>query len=85
MIRLLRLLPVLLISFGALAIRPATAARLTCDYLVTCYSNLPKSSYADPSWRYSHQCCDLQNHTTIWYVYIDSANRWHLVGSTIQP
>jgi hypothetical protein len=52
---------------------------------VTCYAYLPQYSYANPSWRYSHQCCDLQNHTTIWNVYIDSADNWYLVSSTIDP
>jgi hypothetical protein len=85
MTRLLRLLPVLLIAFSTMAIRPATAARPACFGLVTCYSNLPKHQYADPSWRYSHACCDLDNHTTVWYVYIDSLNHWHLCGTTILP
>jgi hypothetical protein len=81
---LLRSLTLLLFAFGVIATRPAPAAQ-TCDYLVTCYDYLPKSQFADPSWQYSHQCCDVNDHTTIWNVYIDFRNRWHLVSSNIQP
>lgn len=71
---------------GALAVaatHPAPAQ--SCDALVTCFDYLPKHGYPDPSWQYSHQCCDLENHTTVWYVYIDSGSQWHLVSSTIPP
>ena len=83
MAKLLRTLVVLLFVLGVSAARPAVAA--TCDYLVTCFDYLPQHQYADPSWVYSHQCCDLCNHTTIWYVYIDFRGRWHLVSTNIQP
>lgn len=83
MTKLLRTLTFLLFTFGVLAIRPATAQ--TCDYLVTCFDYLPEHQFADPSWQYSHQCCDLDDHTTIWNVYIDFRNRWHLVSTNIQP
>lgn len=74
-------LAILLLALTALATRPATAA--TCSALVTCYSNLPKHSYPQSTWQYSHQCCDLQNHTTVWNVYIDRLGKWHLVSSNI--
>jgi hypothetical protein len=84
MTRLLSALTVLLFAFGVFATQPA-AAYPTCDYdLVTCYSDLPEYSFADPAWQYSHQCCDLEDHTTIWNVYI-FGNRWYLVTSNIQP
>jgi hypothetical protein len=82
MTRLLLALTVLLFAFGVFATQPAAA---TCNNLVTCYAYLPEHSYPDPSWQYSHQCCDLEDHTTIWNVYIDFRGRWHLVGSNIPP
>lgn len=83
MTRLLLALTILLFAFGVLATQPAAAS--TCDYLVTCYAYLPEHQYPQSSWQYSHQCCDLEDHTTIWNVYIDFRGRWHLVSSNIQP
>jgi hypothetical protein len=83
MTRLLLALTVLLFAFGVFATQPAAAT--TCNHLVTCYAYLPKHPYPDPSWNYSHQCCDLDNHTTVWNVYIDFRGKWHLVSSNIQP
>jgi hypothetical protein len=83
MTRILRTLPFLLFGFGVLAL-PAVASA-NCDNLVTCFDYLPEHQTADPSWQYSHQCCDLQDHNTIWYVYIDFRGHWHLVSTNIQP
>jgi hypothetical protein len=83
MTRLLLALTALLFAIGVFATQPAAAT--TCNNLVTCYAYLPEHQYADPSWTYSHQCCDLEDHTTIWNVYIDFRGRWHLVSSNIQP
>ena len=83
MTRFLRALAVLLFAFCVFAPQPAAAA--TCNQLVTCYAYLPEHWYPDPSWQYSHQCCDLEDHTTIWNVYIDFRNKWHLVSSNIPP
>ncbi|HEV7508946.1 MAG TPA: hypothetical protein VGS07_28985 [Thermoanaerobaculia bacterium] len=82
MTKLLRLLAVLLFVFAA---RPAAATLCNNGPMVTCFDYLPQYQTADPSWRYSHQCCDLHNHTTVWYVYIDSADNWYLVGTDIPP
>jgi hypothetical protein len=65
----------LLLAVTVFAAAPASAI------IPTCY-NLPKSNYADPTWTYSHQC---REGTQIWYVYIDSLGRWHLVSTTIMP
>ena len=81
---LLRALTVLLFVFGVFGTQPA-AAGPTCDALVTCYGYLPEHQTANPAWRYSHQCCDLEDHTTIWNVYIDWRGKWHLVSTNIQP
>lgn len=82
MTRSLLALTALLFAFGVFATQPAAAA---CNNLVTCYAYLPEHSYPHPSWQYSHQCCDLEDHTTIWNVYIDFRGKWHLVSSNIQP
>jgi hypothetical protein len=74
--KLLRFFALLLFAAAIHAGRPADAA------IPKCYSNLPYSSYPDPSWTYSHQCYE---GTTLRYVYIDPLGRWHLVGSTILP
>lgn len=66
----------LLFSLAALSALPAAAN------IPTCYSNLPKHSYPDPSWTYSHQC---KEGSQIWYVYIDFRGRWHLTSSNILP
>jgi hypothetical protein len=71
----MRLVIGVLLAIIVFTAQPAAA------FIPTCY-NLPKSQVADPSWRYSHQC---REGTTIWYVYIDSLERWHLVSTTIQP
>ncbi|HEY0606935.1 MAG TPA: hypothetical protein VGD58_28710 [Herpetosiphonaceae bacterium] len=73
----MRLFAGLLLAATVFTARPATAAQ----FIPTCY-NLPKHAYADPTWRYSHQC---REGTTIWNVYIDTLERWHLVSSNIQP
>ena len=86
MAKLLRTLTVLLFLGTVLTASPAAAQ--TCDYLVTCFDYLPEHQTPHPAWQYSHQCCDLNDHTTIWYVYIDFADRWHLVrtqGPVIDP
>lgn len=83
MTKLLRRLTFLLFISGVLAALPATAQ--SCDYLVTCYAYLPEHQVAESLWVYSHQCCDLEDHTTIWDVYIDFRNRWHLVSTSIPP
>ena len=83
MIRLPLALALLPFAAGVFANQPAPAA--TCSNLVTCYAYLPEHQYPDPSWQYSHQCCDLEDKTTIWNVYIDFRGRWHLVRSNIQP
>ena len=83
MANLRRTLTFLLFAFGVLATRSATAQ--TCDYLVTCFDYLPEHQVAAPSWVYSHQCCDLQDHTTIWNVYVDFKGKWHLVSTSIPP
>jgi len=80
--KLLRLLAVLLF---VLAARPAAAAPCNNGSMPTCFAYLPQYQYANPAWRYSHQCCDLNNHTTVWYVYIDTADNWYLVGTDIAP
>lgn len=76
MSKLLRLFALLLFAVTAQVARPADAA------IPTCYSNLPHHQVADPTWRYSHQC---REGTTLWYVYIDRLNRWHLVGTNVPP
>jgi hypothetical protein len=73
----MRIIVGLLLAATVFTARPAVAAQ----FIPTCY-NLPKSQVADPTWRYSHQC---REGTTIWYVYIDSFERWHLVSTNIQP
>ena len=83
MTRLLLALTVLLFAFGVFAPQPAAAT--SCSYLVTCFAYLPEHSYPNSSWQYSHQCCDLEDGTTIWNVYIDFRGKWHLVSSTIPP
>ncbi|HKI04706.1 MAG TPA: hypothetical protein VKK31_22185 [Thermoanaerobaculia bacterium] len=84
MTKVLRTLIVLLFALVVIATRPAPAVS-NCDYLVTCFDYLPKQGYPDPSWQYSHVCCDLNNHSTIWNVYIDFRGKWHLVSSNILP
>lgn len=78
MTQLLRLSAALALAATALAARPATAAA----FVPACYSNLPHHQVASPTWRYSHPC---KEGSTTWYVYIDPAGNWHLVGTTIQP
>ena len=73
MTKVLRLLALFLL---VLAARPAASS--SCRALVTCYS-LPQYYFADPSWQYSHQCCDIYDDTTVWNVFIDSADNWYLV------
>ena len=73
----MRLIVGLLLAATVFAAGPAVAAR----FIPTCF-NLPKFQVADPSWRYSHEC---REGTVIWYVYIDSMERWYLVGTTVQP
>jgi hypothetical protein len=80
MTRLLHTLTALLFAFAVLATTPAAAQ--TCSALPTCFK-LPKYSYPQPSWTYSHQCCENQN--TVWNVYVDSLGRWRLVSSNILP
>lgn len=85
MTRLLRVLTVSLFAVGAFATtQPATAAG-SCSNLVTCYGYLPEHQTASSLWTYSHQCCDLEDGTTIWNVYIDPRGKWHLVSSGIEP
>jgi hypothetical protein len=74
--KFLRSLAVPLFAAVTLASLPAAG------FIPTCYSNLPKHQVADPSWQYSHQC---REGTTIWYVYIDSLGRWHLVSTNVPP
>lgn len=73
----MRLFVGLLLAVAVFTAHPATAAQ----FIPTCYS-LPKHQVADPTWRYSHQC---REGTTIWNVYIDTLERWHLVSSGVQP
>jgi hypothetical protein len=80
MTKLLRLLAVLLF---VLAARPAAAVQCNNLGMPLCFSYLPEYQTPDPSWRYSHQCCDQRDYTTVWYVYIDSAENWYLVYTNI--
>jgi hypothetical protein len=87
MSKLLRVFAALLFVVTVFAAHPA-AAQSSCDYLVTCFSDLPEHLTAQATWQYSHQCCDLQDHATIWHVYVDFRGRWHLVlnpGPYVDP
>lgn len=83
MTKTLRALAVLLFVFAAFAAQPASAA--SCSNLVTCFDYLPEYQTPNPLWTYSHQCCDLDDGTTVWNVYIDFRGKWFLVSSNIEP